>query len=212
MFKKDKKRPPLVLASASTQRVLLLQQLGATADFLCPAFIDETPKLKEYPRFLVRRLAQAKVEKALEQLQNLNEYDEALILAAETVVSVGRTILPKPKDKAEAEACLRLLSGRGHKVHTALCLFVPKGRRLHHKVVETRVRFGHLSHEAIQAYLATEEWRDKAGGYAIQGKAGAFVLRLVGSYSGVMGLPLYETVELLKPYYSLFNRWIEEAV
>ena len=120
----------------------------------------------------------------------------AFILAADTVVAVGRRILPKPELIDEAAQCLRLLSGRSHRVYTALCLITPK-RKYRQRVVETRVRFKRLSSEDIESYLASGQWRGKAGGYAAQGIAGSFIVKLVGSYTNVVGLPLYETVALL---------------
>jgi septum formation protein len=127
------------------------------------------------------------------------------------VVSVGRRILPKPELTDEAAACLRLLSGRAHRVYTALCLVTPKGK-VRSRVVETRVRFKRLSREEIETYLASGEWEGKAGGYAIQGRAGAFVTRLVGSYTNVVGLPLYETMTLLMGEgYPVYDRWMIPA-
>ena len=118
------------------------------------------------------------------------------MLAADTVVAVGRRILPKTELAEEASNCLRLLSGRSHRVYTGVCLFTPAGK-LRHKLVETRVRFKRISREELDAYIMSGEWRGKAGGYAIQGLAGTFVVKLVGSYTNVVGLPLYETVNLL---------------
>jgi len=120
----------------------------------------------------------------------------AYLLAADTVVAVGRRILPKTELIDEAAQCLRLLSGRNHRVYTALCLVTPK-RKFRQRVVETRVRFKRLSTDELDAYLTSGEWRGKAGGYAAQGLAGAFIVKLVGSYTNVVGLPLYETVALL---------------
>jgi septum formation protein len=186
----------LVLASASPRRVELLQQAGIEPDRLIPADIDETPLRAEHPRSLAKRLARAKAEKALRRLREDGEAGNAFVLAADTVVAVGRRILPKTEYADEASNCLRLLSGRSHRVYTGICLFTPAGK-LRQRLVETRVRFKRLSREELESYLATGEWRGKAGGYAIQGLAGTFVVKLVGSYSNVVGLPLYETVSLL---------------
>lgn len=186
----------LVLASASPRRVELLQQAGIEPDRLIPAEIDETPLKAEHPRSLAKRLARAKAEKALQRLTKNGGADDTFVLAADTVVAVGRRVLPKTETAEEASNCLRLLSGRSHRVYTGICLFTPAGK-LRHRLVETRVRFKRLSREELESYLASGEWRGKAGGYAIQGLAGTFVVKLVGSYTNVVGLPLYETVGLL---------------
>jgi septum formation protein len=185
----------LVLASGSPRRIELLQQAGLEPDRILPADIDETPQRAEHPRSLAKRLSRAKAEKAYATLREEGEADSYL-LAADTVVSVGRRILPKADRIDEASNCIRLLSGRSHRVFTGLCLVAPSGK-LRQSVVETRVRFKRLSREEQEAYLASGEWRGKAGGYAIQGLAGTFVVKLVGSYTNVVGLPLYETVNLL---------------
>lgn len=185
----------LVLASGSPRRIELLQQAGLEPDRILPADIDETPQRAEHPRSLAKRLSRAKAEKAYATLREEGETDSYL-LAADTVVSVGRRILPKADRIDEASNCIRLLSGRSHRVFTGLCLVAPSGK-LRQSVVETRVRFKRLSREEQEAYLASGEWRGKAGGYAIQGLAGTFVVKLVGSYTNVVGLPLYETVNLL---------------
>ncbi|MCT8998782.1 Maf-like protein [Chelativorans intermedius] len=186
----------LVLASGSPRRVELLQQAGLEPDRLLPAEIDETPLKAEHPRSLAKRLARAKAERAWERLKKEGEAEEAFLLAADTVVAVGRRILPKAESVDEAANCLRLLSGRSHRVYTGVCLFTPAGK-LRHRLVETRVRFKRLSRDELESYLASGEWRGKAGGYAIQGLAGTFVVKLVGSYTNVVGLPLHETVNLL---------------
>ena len=189
-------RPRLILASASPRRLQLLEQIGVAPDQMIPSDIDETPQRLEAPRSLATRLAREKAEAAAKVLRLKGEEENTLILAADTVVAVGRRILPKPELVDEAAACLRLLSGRNHKVFTGVCLITPsKARR--ERLIETRVRFKRLSREDFDAYLATGEWRGKAGGYAIQGKAGAFVVKLVGSPSNVIGLPLHETLNLL---------------
>lgn len=185
----------LVLASGSPRRIELLQQAGIEPDRLFPADLDETPQRAEHPRSLAKRLSLGKAEKAAAELKREGE-DGAYVLAADTVVAVGRRILPKAELVDEASNCLRLLSGRSHRVFTGVCLVTPTGK-VRQKLVETRVRFKRLSREELESYLASGEWRGKAGGYAIQGLAGTFVVKLVGSYSNVVGLPLYETVALL---------------
>ncbi len=166
------------------------------ADALRPADIDETPKRGELPRACANRLARAKAEAALALVRVDEELKGAYILAADTVVAVGRRILPKAELLDEAAQCLRLLSGRNHRVYTAICLVTPK-EAFRQRLVETRVRFKRLSEEDIEAYLASGEWRGKAGGYAAQGIAGSFIVKIVGSYTNVVGLPLYETTSLL---------------
>jgi septum formation protein len=189
-------RPKLVLASGSARRLALLQQTGLDPDALLPADVDETPARSETPRELARRLARGKAEVARRAARNRDDLKDSYIVAADTVVTAGRRILPKAEVIEEAAACLRLLSGRAHRVYTAVCLITPKDA-VRERLVETRVRFKRLSREEMESYLASGEWRGKAGGYAIQGLAGSFVVKLVGSYSNVVGLPVYETVALL---------------
>jgi septum formation protein len=189
-------RPKLVLASGSPRRVSLINQAGIEPDALRPAHLDETPHRGELPRVCANRLARAKAETALANIAIDDDVHGAYILGADTLVAVGRRILPKAEVIDEAAQCLRLLSGRNHRVYTALCLVTPK-RKYRQRVVETRVRFKRLSPQDIEAYLASGEWRGKAGGYAAQGLAGTFIVKLVGSYTNVVGLPLYETVALL---------------
>lgn len=199
----------LVLASGSARRVELLEQAGVAPDRLLPTNLDETPLKSEHPRSLARRLSREKAEKAWGHLRTEEAHHDAYVLAADTVVSVGRLILPKPELMEEASQCLRLLSGRNHKVYTGLCLITPKGK-IRQKIAETRVRFKRITSEEREAYLGSGEWRDKAGGYAIQGLAGTFVVRLVGSYSNVVGLPLYETVTLLGGEgYQVHTNWVQ---
>ena len=186
----------LVLASGSPRRVELLQQAGIEPDRLLPADIDESPLRSEHPRSLAKRLSVQKAEKALESLKREEGFDSPFILSADTVVAVGRRILPKAEMLDEAANCLRLLSGRNHHVYTGICLITPAGK-VRSKLVEAKVRFKRIGREEMESYLASGEWRGKAGGYAIQGLAGTFVVKLVGSYSTVVGLPLYETVNLL---------------
>jgi septum formation protein len=190
------KRPRLVLASGSPRRLTLLGQIGVEPDAIIPADVDETPERGEAPRVLAYRLAAEKATIAAGYATRREDVGPALVLAADTVVCVGRRILPKCQILDEAEDCLRLLSGRAHRVYTGLALVTPGGGK-RHRLVETRVRFKRLSREELAAYLASGEWRGKAGGYAIQGLAGVFVVRLIGSYSSVVGLPLAETAALL---------------
>ena len=189
-------RPKLVLASGSPRRLALLQQAGLEPDALLPADIDETPLKSETPRELVRRLARTKAEVARRTARTREELEGAFVVAADTVVSVGRRILPKAEVVEEAAACLRLLSGRTHRVYTAVCVVTPRDA-VRERLVESRVRFKRLSREDMEGYLASGQWRGKAGGYAIQGLAGTFVVKLVGSYPNIVGLPLYETISLL---------------
>jgi septum formation protein len=189
-------RPKFVLASGSPRRLSLINQAGIEPDSLRPGELDETPKKGELPRACANRLARAKAEAALEAVRADEELKGAFILAADTVVAVGRRILPKAELLDEAAQCLRLLSGRNHRVYTGVCLVTPK-EGFRQRLVETRVRFKRLSAEDIEAYLASGEWRGKAGGYAVQGLAGSFVVKIVGSYTNVVGLPLYESIALL---------------
>ncbi|MGE3144151.1 MAG: Maf-like protein [Pseudorhodoplanes sp.] len=189
-------RPKLVLASGSPRRLALINQAGIEPDALQPADIDELPLKGELPRACANRLARTKAEAALASVRLDEELRGSFILAADTVVAVGRRILPKAELLDEAAQCLRLLSGRSHRVHTSVCLVTPK-EAFRQRLVETRVRFKRLSEQDIEAYLASGEWRGKAGGYAIQGLAGSFVVKIVGSYTSVVGLPLYETISLL---------------
>lgn len=189
-------RPKLVLASASPRRLALLQQAGLEPDALLPADVDEEPLKSESPRDLAKRLAAMKADVARKAARNREELRDSFIVSADTVVAVGRRILPKAEVVDEAAACLRLLSGRAHRVYTGVCVITPKDA-VRIRLVETRLRFKRLSDDEVESYLASGEWRGKAGGYAIQGLAGTFVVKLVGSYSNVVGMPLYETVSLL---------------
>lgn len=186
----------LVLASGSPRRIELLQQAGIEPDRIFPADIDETPQRAEHPRSLAKRLSRQKAEKAHSAISKESDWDGGYILAADTVVAVGRRILPKAELADEASNCLQLLSGRSHRVYSGVCLITPGGK-VRQKLVETRVRFKRLSREELESYIASGQWRGKAGGYAVQGLAGAFVVKMVGSYTNVVGLPLYETVSLL---------------
>ena len=189
-------RPKLVLASGSPRRLALLNQAGIEPDSLQPTEVDEIPAKGELPRALANRLAKTKAQAALASVKIDEELRGSYILAADTVVAVGRRVMPKAEMLDEAAACLRLLSGRNHRVYTGICLVTPR-ETFRQRLIETRVRFKRLSTEDIEAYLASGEWRGKAGGYAIQGLAGTFVVKMVGSYTNVVGLPLYETMSLL---------------
>ncbi len=200
----------LVLASGSPRRLQLLNQAGIEPAHLSPVNADETPQKAEQPRSLAKRLAKEKALLAIENARRSEELQDSYILAADTVVGLGRRILPKAEMLDQASMCLRLLSGRSHRVYTGLTLVTPKGA-MRHRLVESRVRFKRLSREEMEAYLASGEWRGKAGGYAIQGLAGSFIVKLIGSYTNVVGLPLYETVSLLvgegyPVHYEWFNR------
>ena len=189
-------RPKLVLASGSPRRLALLNQAGIEPDSLQPAEVDEIPIKGELPRALANRLAREKAQAALASVKIDEELRGSYVLAADTVVAVGRRIMPKADMLDEAAGCLRMLSGRNHRVYTGICLVTPK-EAFRQRLVETRVRFKRLSNEDLEGYLASGEWRGKAGGYAIQGLAGTFVVKMVGSYTNVVGLPLYETMSLL---------------
>ncbi|WJW79663.1 Maf family nucleotide pyrophosphatase [Bartonella sp. TP] len=202
----------LILASASPRRLALLRQIGVEPDYVYATDIDEMPKYKEHPRFLVKRLAQEKALQAYARMSKLEAYKHSIVLAADTTVSVGRIVLPKPNNNEDAIECLKLLSGRTHKVFTALCVINEKGKHSC-KISETRVRFARLSEDIIEAYIASREWEDKAGGYAIQGLAAGFITRIVGSYSNVVGLPLASTVNLLQSYgYPIFQQWHQDEL
>ncbi len=165
----------------------MLAQIGIIPDIIRDPAVDETPLRDETPRALALRLARAKAVAE----------PGAFVLAADTVVAAGRRILGKPADAAEARRFLALLSGRRHRVHTAVVVVAPDGRR-GERQSESSVTFARLTPADIEAYVATGEWRGRAGGYAIQGHAAAFVRQLQGSYSGVVGLPLWETASLLR--------------
>ena len=162
-----------------------------------PADIDETPQRGELPRACANRLARAKAEAALDTVKRDDELAGAYILAADTVVAVGRRILPKAELLDEAAQCLRLLSGRNHRVHTGVCLVTPAAKPSASGWSRPGCASSGCRDEDIEAYLASGEWRGKAGGYAVQGLAGSFVVKIVGSYTNVVGLPLYETATLL---------------
>lgn len=184
-------RGELILASASPRRLALLQQIGIEPGAVDPAEIDETPLALEKPAELARRLAEQKARVSAER--HRGEW----ILAADTVVACGRRILPKPADEIEARKCLDLLSGRRHRVHGGLCIVDPGGMA-HIRCVTTAVLFKRLHQRECSAYIESGEWQGKAGGYAIQESAARFVKWIGGSYSNVVGLPLFETCQLLE--------------
>ena len=181
--------PTLILASASPRRRELLTRLGIAPAAIAPADIDETPHKGELPRDYARRMAQEKAEAAAS--------NDGFVLAGDTVVAVGRRILPKAEDEATARRCLELISGRRHRVLSAIAVRAPDGT-MRERLSETIVIFKRLSAQEIDAYIASGEWDGKAGGYAIQGIAEGLITRIQGSHSGVVGLPLYETRALLK--------------
>ena len=183
--------PALVLASASPRRLDLLRQVGLEPATIDPADIDETPHARELPRAYALRMACAKLDVVRQR------HPDALVLAADSVVVCGRRILPKTETEAEARDCLLKMSGRRHRVLGGVAVAGPDGK-VRTRLVETIGRFKRLEIADIDAYLASGEWQGKAGGYAIQGRAAAFVAFLSGSYSNVVGLPLFETVSLLK--------------
>ncbi len=183
--------PLLVLASASPRRLELLAQVGIVPDSVAPADLDESPLRGERPRDYARRLAIAKAQAVAADLP------DRMVLAADTVVARGRRILPKPDTIEEARRCLSLLSGARHRIFGGVALILPdQPPRL--RLVITVVAFKRLTSDEIEHYLECEEWRDKAGGYAVQGRAAAFVRGIIGSYSNIVGLPLFETCALLR--------------
>ena len=201
----------LVLASASPRRLTLLAQVGVEPDALRPATIDETARKGEMPRALVSRLARAKAETARDQIANDRDVADAYVLAADTIVASGHRIFGKPQHMEEAAEYLARLSGRKHRVLTAICLITPEDK-VRMKIVDTVVRFKHLTKAEIEAYIASREWRGKAGGYAIQGLAGCFVRKLVGSYTNVVGLPIMEVVGLLTSEgFPIHFNWLRAA-
>ena len=182
--------PPFVLASSSPRRLELLRQIGLEPDRIDPAAIDESVRPGELPPDHAFRLAQEKANAVIPR------HPGAFILAADTVVACGRRILPKAENEVTARACLALLSGRRHRVYGGIALLTPNGDLAMRRVV-SQVAFKRLSEAELAAYLASGEWHGKAGGYAIQGRAAALIPWIAGSYSNVVGLPLFETVQLL---------------
>lgn len=172
----------------------MLEQIGFTPDLIVPADVDETPERDELPRALAQRLAVAKAQAVAAA------HPDAVILAADTVVACGRRILPKAETEAEARACLALLSGRRHRVYGGMCVIAPTGTnaRLWSRVIVTQVMFTRLTQDDIDGYIASDEWRGKAGGYGIQGAAGAFVPWINGSYTNIVGLCVHTATKLLR--------------
>lgn len=179
----------MILASASPRRLELLKLIGVTPSQVIPADIDETERAGELPQHYVTRIACAKAQHIAHQ------FPDDTVLAADTTVAVGRRILQKPEDEAQARAFLQLLSGRRHRVMT--CVAIVTHGTLRSKTVTTIVRFSRLTPRQLEDYLASGEWQGKAGGYAIQGHASAFIPFISGSHSNVVGLPLHETAALL---------------
>jgi septum formation protein len=187
----DSRAPHLVLASASPRRLELLSKVGCPPDAVDPSEIDETPKPRELPQNLARRLAREKA------VAGARRHPDSFVLAADTVVACGRRILPKAEDEATARGCLEILSGRRHRVWGGVAVTAPGGR-VFCRLVGTVVAFKRLTVGEIESYVASGEWRGKAGGYAVQGRAAALIPYLSGSYSNVVGLPLFETVMMLR--------------
>jgi septum formation protein len=183
-------RPALILASASPRRRDLLAQIGIVPDSVVPASLDEAPKKGEVPEHHAARLAAEKASAVAAANPG------AFVLGADTVVGLGRRILPKADDEATARRCLEALSGRRHRVIGGVCLIAPGGA-VRKRLVTSIVAFNRLTEADIRSYLASGEWRGKAGGYAIQGRAAAHIRFVSGSYSNVVGLPLFETFNLL---------------
>lgn len=183
----------LILASSSPRRLSLLRQIGVEPKRIVTPCIDETPSLSERPRDHALRLAVGKRDAVIERLGVCDGY----VLAADTVVACGRRILPKAEDLETAERCLRLLSGRRHRVYTGVAIRAPDGRD-NACVVMTAVTLKRLGSEQLTLYLQSDEWQGKAGGYGIQGRADAFVTAINGSYSNVVGLPLQASADLLR--------------
>ena len=180
----------LVLGSASPRRLQLLAQVGVTPDLVDPADIDETVRRDETPRLLVKRLAGEKAAAVAAR------HPDAFVLGADTIVAVGTRVLGKPEDEADARRMLKLLSGRSHKVLTGVAVIAPGGRSAS-RIVESRIAFKRLTPSETESFIASRDWDDAAGGYKIHQRAGAFVTSLQGSFTGVVGLPLYETLALL---------------
>ncbi len=184
-------RPPFILASASPRRVELLARLGITPDAVDPADIDETVRKGELPEPHVARLAAEKAAVVAAR------HSGAVVLAADTLVCVGRRILPKAEDAATARACLQLMSSRRHRVLTAVTVVDSLGMA-RHRLARSTVRVALLTPDDIAAYVESDEWRGKAGGYAIQGRFEAHIAWMEGSFSGIMGLPLFDARAMLK--------------
>ena len=192
-------KPRFVLGSASPRRLDLLARLGVTPDSVDPAEIDETPEKDELPAAYAARMAAEKARTVA------TRHPDAIVLAADTVVAVGRRILPKAEDPVTARACLKLLSGRRHRVFGGVTIIRPDGAEAgnepaeHDRLVQTTVSFKRLEAREIDSYIESDEWRGKAGGYAIQGRAEGLVRFVSGSYSNIVGLPLFEVRQILRP-------------
>jgi septum formation protein len=184
--------PVFILASSSPRRLSLLADIGVVPDKVCAADIIESPLPKERPRFLAERLSLEKLRASFG-----HEEKNAFILAADTVVAVGRRILPKARTPEDVRNFLVLMSGRRHHVYTGVALRTPQGKVMH-RVSDSTVIFRELSREDIDSYVHSNEGIGKAGGYAIQGKAGALIRYISGSYSGIVGLPLFEVAQMLR--------------
>ena len=180
----------LILASASPRRLQLLAQIGVTPDQVIPADIDETPHKNEIPTLYVQRVARQKAEAIA------SAHPDSVVLSADTTVALGRRIIGKAENEGEAKAILKLLSGRRHRVHTAVCIM--KDGKAHQKMVTTIVRFARLTDKQINDYIATGDWKGKAGACSIQGSSGSFIPWISGSFSNVIGLPLTETQHMLQ--------------
>ncbi|OEY87060.1 septum formation protein Maf [Wolbachia pipientis] len=196
---RSKQLSNLLLASSSERRVSLLKQMHCEPGLVMPADINESPSKKELPKNYSIRMAKNKAE----TVQRL--YPNYFVLSADTVIACGRRILPKAENIEIAEKCIRLLSGRRHRVYTTICLLAPNQSQQHLKTVVSIIKFKRLTEEEISYYLMSKEWENKAGGCNIQGFAGIFVLFLRGSYSAAIGLPLHETYCLLDNYFKLSN-------
>ena len=181
----------LILASASSRRLKLLEQIGVTPSLVIPAEIDEIPQKAERPGEFAKRMSHAKA------LKISNSNSDSHVLAADTVVAVGRTIFPKAETKDDVREFINQLGGRNHRVYGGICLVQPEGT-VSQRLVETRVFMRRLSTDEISSYVDFDDWIGKAGGYAIQGKAARYIKRISGSYSNVVGLDLYTTSKLLR--------------
>ncbi len=192
-MKSKSQHAPLILASASPRRLELLERIGIIPTEVIPADIDESEKKKEHPKDVALRLSTEKAQK----IYSDNKDKKSFILAADTVVACGRLTLPKGETKKDALYCLERLNGRSHRIYSGHCVISPNGE-IRSKVIETRVKFKHLSPEEISSYIGSGEWEGKAGAYGIQGKAEAFVKSINGSHSNIVGLSLYDTMNMLK--------------
>jgi len=197
----------LILASKSPRRKDLLEQIGVFPDLIEDSNVNE---FVDDPKILPKQKAMIIAKRKAEAVYEKSKIENSIILAADTIVAVGRRIVEKPNDEDDAVKALQLLSGRNHRVYTAVCLRDQHGKYIS-RLVETKVKFKRLSEEELGSYILSKEWYDKAGGYAIQGIAGSFVIKIIGSYSSVVGLPLYQTSNLLNGVgYDAKYRWKEK--